>query len=277
MRTLFLLLAAISTATIHNHAQIQRLVDVGDHRLRVLQAGSGKPAVVFECGLWDTLDYWARVWPHLAEFTTVVAYSRAGLGGSEISPRPHSAMTAVSDLHVLLRALAIQPPYVLVGHSYGGILIRLYASTFPAEVAGLVLVDASNEQGVKRMSQLDSSYSGFWFTLLDSLSRSSPPAQSAEAKEVIRIQSIGAVEGMKPLPDVPIAVLTSMKTSKSPSNVGDTMRGHELWRAEHDDWVRSARDAVHISTSRSGHEIQADEPQLVIDAIRFVLDRVRAR
>ena len=167
---------------------------------------------------------------------------------------------------------------MLVGRSYGGILVRLYTSLYPADVAGLVLVDGSHEQQVKRWGMLDSTYPGAFRAFFDSLLGTlQPGAEAAETRESMRIQAAGGIEGLSPLPDIPLAVLTSMRVPDSPSTVNQTIRGHEAWRAMHDEWFRRSRNAIHIVTSRSGHAIQDAEPQLVVDAIRFVLDRVRSQ
>jgi pimeloyl-ACP methyl ester carboxylesterase len=258
--------------------QSPQLVDIGSHRLDVLRAGSGAPAVVFEAGLGDDLGDWDRVWPVVAEFTTVVAYSRSGIGRSEPGPEDHTAQRAAAELHALLARLHVPPPYVLVGRSYGGILVRLYSSLYPGEVAGLVLVDGSHEQQVGRWGVLDPAYPGAFRASFDSLLKTLPPgAEAAETRESMRIQAAGGVEGLTPLPDIPLAVLTSMRVADSPSTVNQTARGHDAWRAMHDEWFRRSRNAIHIVTSRSGHAIQNAEPQLVVDAIRFVLDRVRSQ
>lgn len=87
----------------------------------------------------------------------------------------------------------------------------------------------------------------------------------------------GRSERLRPLPDIPLAVVTSMQSDESAPYVNATARGHEVWRSLHDEWFRRSRNGIHIVTSRSGHGIQDDEPELVTMAIRFVLDRVRAR
>jgi len=92
----------------------------------------------------------------------------------------------------------------------------------------------------------------------------------------VRIQAAGTVEGLTALPDIPLAVLTSMRIDSTARFVNGTARGHEVWRALHDEWFQRSRNGIHIETSRSGHDIQSSEPGLVINAIRFVLDRVRA-
>ena len=257
-------------------AQTRRLVDVGGHHLEVLQAGTGAPTVVFEAGLGDSLDTWAPVWPAVAAYTTVVAYSRSGFGRSEPGPPEHTARRAVTELHELLTRLELRPPYVLVARSYGGILARLYTSLYPRDVAGLVLVEGAHEQQVQRWGMIDSTYPAAFRAFFDSVLAGLPPGpQAAEIRETMRIQAAGAVEGLRPLPDIPIAVLTSMKADSTSRYVNGTARGHEVWRALHDEWFHRSRNGIHIETSRSGHDLQHEEPQLVIAAIRFVVDRVR--
>jgi pimeloyl-ACP methyl ester carboxylesterase len=257
-------------------AQGHTLADVGDHRLDILRAGTGGPAVIFETGLGDSLDTWAPFVPAVGAYTTAIAYSRAGFGRSGSGSSDHSARAEVDDLHALLQRLAIRPPYVLVGRSYGGLLVRLYTSRYPADVAGLVLVDGTHEQQVKRFGELDGRYPAQFRTFFDSVLAGLPPGpQAAEIRETVRIQAAGAVEGMAPLPDIPIAILTSMKADSTAAYVNGTARGHEVWRALHDEWFRRSRNGIHIETTRSGHGIQDDEPELVLSAIRFVVDRAR--
>jgi pimeloyl-ACP methyl ester carboxylesterase len=259
-------------------AQTRQLVDVGGHRLEVLRAGTGDPTVVFEAGLGDSLDTWAPVWPAVAAYTTVVAYSRSGFGRSEPGAPEHTARRAVTELHELLTRLHLRPPYVLVARSYGGLLARLYTSLYPGDVAGLVLVEGVHEQQVQRWGMIDSTYPAAFRTFFDSVLATLPPGpQAAEIRETMRIQAAGAVEGLTPLPDIPIAVLTSMKSDSTSRYVNGTARGHEVWRALHDEWFLRSRNGIHIETSRSGHDLQHEEPQLVLDAIRFVMDRVRVQ
>lgn len=256
--------------------QTPELVDIGTHRLDVLRAGTGAPTIVFEAGLGDALDDWKRVWPAVAQLSSVVVYSRSGDGRSEPGPGDHSARTCAAELHALLAHLKIQPPYVLVGRSYGGILVRLYTSLYPNEVAGMVLVDATHEQQVRRWGAIDSTYPAAFRAFFDSLLRTlKPGAEAAETRESMRIQAAGAVEGMRPLPDMPLAVLTSMRVDPAARTVNGTARGHEAWREMHDEWFRRSSNAIHIVTTHSGHAIQDQEPELVVQAIRFVLDRAR--
>lgn len=259
-------------------SQAHTLVSVGDHRLDVVRGGAGSPAVVFETGLADSLDTWLPMWHTVSEFTTVVAYSRAGFGRSTAGSSDHSVPHAARDLHELLHKLDIKPPYVLVARSYGSLIARLYTSLYPSDVAGIVLVDGTHEQQVRRFGMADSAYPRQFRQFFDSvLARLKPGPEAAETRETVAIQAQGTVPGLEPLPDIPIAVLTSMKSDESSPYVNGRARGHEVWRALHDEWFRRSRNGIHIETTHSGHGIQDDEPALVEMAIRFVLDRVRAQ
>ena len=143
-------------------------------------------------------------------------------------------------------------------------------------MAGLVLVDGSHEQQVQRWGKLDPTYPAAFRAYMETqLQTAKPGAEADEVRESLRIQTAGALEGLAPLPDIPVAVLTSMRADPAAKTVNGTAAGHEAWRAMHDEWFRRSRNGLHLETSRSGHAIQRDEPQLVVDAIRFVVDRVR--
>jgi len=128
-----------------NHPAPGRMIDVGGHRLHLLEVGTareGEPTIVLEAGLMSTVMSWATLQRRLGDSYRVVSYDRAGLGWSDIGPMPRAADRIVDELHTLLERAAIPPPYVLVGHSFGGLLMPLFAARFPSEVAGVVLVDA---------------------------------------------------------------------------------------------------------------------------------------
>src|SRR2546423_6215448 len=107
--------------------------------------GDQPPAVVFEAGFGAGLESWATVQSTTAKFARTVSYDRAGIGQSESGPRPRAAKQIAQELHVALQKAGIVPPYVLVGHSFGGIYVRVFADMYPTEVAGLVLIDPSQE------------------------------------------------------------------------------------------------------------------------------------
>jgi pimeloyl-ACP methyl ester carboxylesterase len=121
-----------------------RMVDLGSHRLHLLESGlasGGRPTILLEAGLMSTVLSWSNLQQELSRSFHTVSYDRAGLGWSELGPMPRTADRLVDELHSLLRRAAIPPPYVLVGHSFGGLTMPLFAARFPDEVAGMVLVD----------------------------------------------------------------------------------------------------------------------------------------
>jgi pimeloyl-ACP methyl ester carboxylesterase len=108
-----------------------QLVDIGGYKLHLYNAGSGGPAVILDAGLGGFSSSWGLVQPKIAQFTQVVSYDRAGTGWSEPSPFPRTSQQIVRELHTLLQNAHIPKPYILVGHSFGGINVRLYAATYP--------------------------------------------------------------------------------------------------------------------------------------------------
>ena len=130
-----------------------QMVDVGGYKLHRNSMGSGGPTVVLESGLGCISSDWGLVQSEIAKFTTVISYDRAGMGWSEESPCPRTSQQIVEDLHTLLHNAKIPGPYILVGHSFGGPNVQLYAITYPDEVAGLVLVDSSHEEQEKRLPE----------------------------------------------------------------------------------------------------------------------------
>ena len=118
-----------------------RLVSVGTHRLHIRCDGDRAPTVVFDAALGGSSLSWSLVQPAVARFTRACSYDRAGFGWSDAGPLPRTAGRSADELHELLRAAAVSRPYVLVGHSYGGLVMRLFASRHPNDVAGLVLIE----------------------------------------------------------------------------------------------------------------------------------------
>ena len=128
------------------YAHAQRLVDVGGRRLNLYCTGHGSPAVVLEAGLGtSTTIAWRYLQPLVARTHRVCSYDRAGWGFSDPGPQPRTSGAIASDLHALLGAAQLRPPYVLVAHSFGAYAARLFADRFPAETAGLVFIDPSEE------------------------------------------------------------------------------------------------------------------------------------
>jgi len=160
MKTMLLLALALSSTLAladgagAEFAQPHRRVDIGGRKLNLFCSGSGSPTVVFESPSGSAGWAWWDVQPRVAAKTRACVVDRAGLGFSDPSPRAADLANAVDDLHAVLQAAAIAPPYVLVGNSLGGAIAQLFAWKHPDEVAGLVLVEALHEDGNARADAL---------------------------------------------------------------------------------------------------------------------------
>jgi pimeloyl-ACP methyl ester carboxylesterase len=127
----------------NNFSPRGQLYAVNGHQMHLYCVGEGSPGVILEAGGYAESLWWYRIQEQLAEHTRVCAYDRPGLGYSEPTTLPRDPVAVVGELHTLLSQAGVNPPYVLAGHSYGAILVRVFADQFPAEVSGLVLVDSA--------------------------------------------------------------------------------------------------------------------------------------
>jgi pimeloyl-ACP methyl ester carboxylesterase len=241
-------------------------VDAGGHRLHMVLQGRSGPTVVLESGLGQGREVWVKVLSEVANFTRVVAYDRAGLGQSEPGPKPRTAQQIATELHTALKSAGLAPPYVLVGHSGSGFTIRVFASMYQKEVAGLVFVDPTQE-GLTEW--LKSHQPEVWKQL---------EAEQEKTSEGVRDEFKAADTSQKqaqaagPLPDVPVILLTGMST--------DNFRTPELlavWLNLHKEWLKKIPHGKHVLAQNSGHFIQTSEPELVVNAIREIVEGVRQK
>jgi len=215
------------------------------------------------------------VFPSVSRFTRVCAYSRPGTGLTEARgvstpvSQPHSVEQDVADLHALLTAGGVPGPYVLVAHSYGGLIARLYASTYPDEVAGLMLEDVVNQYNRTTTSRRR-------FANWDRLNARSPDGMI----EAVRVgDAIGRIEAAPPLRRMPIVQLTADKPW-DPATIAlqeksfGAIPTFDQWRRAQRLLARSL-GATHIARTNSGHNIEVYRPALVTDAIRRVVEAVR--
>ena len=306
--TLAVGLAASSVAQAWYSAQAQvpppgKMIQVGDHRLHLNCQGSGAPVIVLESGLSGWSQDWSKVQPELAKQTTVCSYDRAGYAWSEEARTPRSGVESMEDLRTLLHNAGVQGPLVLVGHSWGGLLVQLYAQHHPDEVRGLVLVDALQHDMYRSMDpDLRASYqrhmalltgSAAWLAPLglprltnqpaSVVLNKLPPQEQAQAR-AFALQSknyralyheycsidaaLEAARDGAPLPQIPVAVLSTNDLSEFPPGwEQESLRKHWI-----DGQRRLARQTGgrHIVVDGVGHYLQLERPALVIGAVREV-------
>jgi len=126
-------------------------VDVGGFSLHIYCTGEGGPTIVVDTGMGDFSTGWQGIQPEVSKSVRICTYDRAGYGWSDPSPHPRTAAQMANELHQLLTNSEIEPPYILVGHSMGGLTVRMFASQYPGEIAGMILVDASHEDQLERL------------------------------------------------------------------------------------------------------------------------------
>lgn len=246
-----------------------RQLDVGRYCLHVADEGTGAPAVVCDAGL-DTPGASNPAWTALAEavatFTRVIRYDRAGLGRSDRAPRPRDAHALVRDLAALLKVAAVPPPYVLVGHSLGGMTLRLFAQRFPEKVAGMVLVDTSHEEVSAR----------FDAAVPDAVRRAG--WEQAQANhEGIDLRAYQEQYGsVGPLPDVPIVVISrGIAPDQEQAGEWPVEQTEPIWHELQRALVASAPQGRHVIAEQSGHDIVDAQPELIIEAVRSVVAQCR--
>ena len=256
-------------------------VDVTGRRLALTRGGTGAPAVVLETGLGAESDEWEPVQREVERFTLVCRYDRANRGRSDPAPKPRSAGDAVGDLHTLLGATGIPAPYVLVGHSLGGIIVRLYAHRFPGEAAALVLVDPSHEDQFERVAPLLpakfpgepealTQFRDFWN------SGWRDPSRNEEGVDFLATRA--QAQAMGSLGDIPLLVLTAGSQIKSapPGNV-EAARRQSLWEELHREIMQQSSNGQQILVKSSGHFVQREQPEVIVAAIRQMVEKVRGQ
>src|SRR6516165_2789228 len=205
-----------------------RMFDVSGHQMRVQTAGlnydRNQPTILFEAGGGMSLETWNKVFPAVAQFASVIAYDRSGIGRSDWDGQRPTLKHVVENLHLLLTEVREKPPYVLVGHSIGGIFIKTFAALHPQEVAGLVFVDGSPILSEQDELEMDTAMGLSASDLLANRDRErkkwhefafagiSTPALKAElevAEEMRWGNLFAEFRSLPPTPQVPIAVLMS--------------------------------------------------------------------
>jgi pimeloyl-ACP methyl ester carboxylesterase len=254
------------------------LVDVGGYRLAIHCIGEGSPTVVLETGLGAPSEYWAPIQQEIAGLTRVCRFDRAGRGKSDPAPTtPRTCADMVADLRALLHNASIPAPYVLVGNSLGGMNARLYAYQHPEEVAGLVLVDGSHQdQFTRSVAALPEpepnspdSHKGFYHFWAGGGWKD--PANNPE--NVDFVTSREQLRAIHSLGDLPVVVLASGAFLRDPPTSPEAgPRLHEIWQDLQRDLANLSSNSVYSVVESSGHFIQRDQPEVVIDAIRRVLD-----
>lgn len=307
-----------------------KLVDVGGYRLHINSTGKRNPTVVLIAGAGDFSFDWNLVQPAVSKFARVSSYDRAGLAWSDLGPTPRTMRQDAYELHLLLKKARLKAPYVLVGHSIGGLIARVYAEQYPQEVAGMILVDSTTEdttlsyQG--KLVRMRETAKGKAVPTVQTMASSPPkspteddrkqaelnrqvfgapkikapfdklplqvqqtwlwalnnPKLSAATDDYFaeELQAISVARSQKPhtLGNIPLVVLVAGK-NKTPDGISP-----EEWKQLMEEKRKQKTELANLSLNskviiaeKGGHHIQLDESDLVVSAIRQVVEAVRTR
>ncbi|WP_305821268.1 alpha/beta fold hydrolase [Massilia brevitalea] len=249
-------------------ASEQVAVGAKPYAMQMASLGSGRYTVIFESGFGTDLRAWRKVAPEVAKSARAVAYSRAGHGQSEARPEPRTIEQSTIELEQLIASAKLAPPFVLVGHSYRALLMRSFAARHPDQVAGMVLVDPSDERFNPALRQLDAERAASDDRAFAGIV---PPKFQPELKLLQPVLDSGKLPFAGKLPDVPTVVLTSNQQAEKPEFFLETPQAVAIKLQLQADFVRQFRTGSQVVTSKSGHNIQLEEPELVIAAVKEVI------
>ncbi|MBJ8052252.1 alpha/beta fold hydrolase [Bacillus cereus] len=238
---------------------IEEYVQVNGFKIymKIFQGQKKQPVIIMEAGYGDYSKAWEQVAEDLTEYGTVLTYDRAGLGKSERSSKRRISSEMIKDLRNCLEQLQLNPPYIFVGHSFGGINARLFTAFYPEDMLGIVLVDSTPENYKE-----------------DFLPIMSPEFQKAYYKQFVYessyeefMFSLGeADKHCKSMSDIPLVVLAAGKKAFY------SQAAQMKWLQLQEGLIRLSINNKFIIAENSGHYIQKDEPHYVIDAVKWIID-----
>lgn len=286
-----------------------KLVDVNGHKLNVQSYGTGKPVVVFESGLdMGGSLVWKKVQPDVARFATVVSYDRAGILWSERGENPKTCEAMADELYTLLQNSNHTGPYILVGHSMAGYMLRSFIKNHADEVAGVVFVDVSHPDQLNRFPEIRAMMSrpSDWITNFKSsigITRwFAPPNQYPATfesdsinmipnaympmslhtvlEELTNFEKLGVeANAISSFGEIPLVVITGTDEKRidefTDKEVG--LKFGKLWMEMQTDLLSLSSNSKHILADRSGHYVQLDQPEIVIEAVRSLIMSESAR
>ncbi len=281
-----------------------QLVSVDGRQMHIRCVGEGSPTVIFESGLGGWSDHWSQVQPAVGKFTRACSYDHAGLGWSESSAQPRTQEQIAIELHDLLEAAHIQPPYILVGHSMGGKAVRLFTAQHPDEVVGMVFVDARHEsveptnhpldQHANDRAAFESSLNIYRILrqfgvrlfavpvahMVDPSTKTLPDdlvyrmAIFAVRERTLQTEIAESRESTTNDNQLHVAVVTP-KLPVYVLSADASLAAWDVWKTGQQDLAALSTNSQWVIVKNSSHNIPSDQPQAVIDAVHKVLDAVR--
>jgi pimeloyl-ACP methyl ester carboxylesterase len=229
-------------------------------------SGSGKPVIVLINGGSGPIEGWMKILPDISETSTVLSYNRLGVGGSDKPKEAQDGRTIIQTLREALEILGVEPPYVLVGHSLGGLYANLFARLYPNEVAGMVFLEASHPKDLALNQSQGKTVKAInhMLSVFDSFSSHKQYNEVNFVKE-----TVNQIQQEDSFPDIPVYVITGGKENRMvPADVRHKRLAHQL------EYLSLASNSKHIVAEKSGHFPQLTDPQIVIETIKACVELI---
>lgn len=260
-----------ATTAVRPSATVDELAVVSGARLHVRCSGAGDTTVVLIAGFGGTTEHWAAIEPSVSKATRVCAYDRFGTGTSDPPPAPQTFATQAKDLRTLLRSIREPGPYVVVGHSFGGAEAVTFASLYPDDVRGLLLLEASPVTWNAAICAVADNGSAAAGSFRDACAMQADPAKNPE--HLAGPAAFAQVATITSLDALPMIVATA--PDRGPGVAGlpasDVAALNAAWDTGQDHWVSLSSAARLVTVADTGHFIQVDQPGVVLDQIRQLL------
>ena len=266
-----------------------QMVSIGSHRLQMHLEGNGAPAVVIDAGITDQLDKLRPLQERLARVTRVITYNRAGYGQSEPGPLPRHSGREAEELKALLEKASVPGPYVLVGHSLGALNMQVFASKYPDDVAGMVLLDPPPlsfiiGQEYKDLRVMAEQMTAEWQAIADSAAKSTDAREKARSAFFQMIASehremfgetARLVDAVSMFGNMPLVVLAAGKPNPAFGAVAEEYQRY--WVVQSRALAKRSTNGKFILAERASHYLYLDVPELVAQNILSVVYEVRGK
>jgi carboxyl-terminal processing protease len=277
-----LVLLGLSACNSNTGGEVDKLVSIGTHGLHIRCIGEGSPTVVIDSGVGDTLERWKDFQARVAKFRRVCTYDRAGYGSSEPGPLPRTSQKEAEELKQLLENAKIKAPYILIGHSLGGLNMQVFADRYPDLVAGLILLDPAplpfiSGQAFPELHQMLEQQTADLQKTVEAIRQSSDAEAQAKANYLEAVASENAtliaesasqVAAIDSFNDIPVIVIGSGKPNPAFGDEAEAFQ--QFWIEEDLKLATKSTNGKFGLVSQSSHYLHEDAPDVVLEAIRKI-------
>jgi len=259
------LLASLTISCTISPIKNRHIATVDGHSIEFSYSKNSSPTIIFISGGGPSgISAWKKVYPRLSVKYSVFAYNRLGSGKSSKTTIPQTAKYIVSTLRKMLHKNNIRPPYILVGHSLGGMYANLYARSYPRDVSGVVLVDSSHPEQRKHFKNNNVIIGGLHRRILKAYKRINPTKYS----EIETFHKSANYFKQAPnFPNVPLVVISANKKTKNEN----LKRIRQVMHKLHKEYAKLSLNSKHLFANKSGHNIQKQQPEIIIEAVNWVI------